>query len=844
MSKDRTTWIKIFLVNHPQEHSGGYTVYKVVETSFPAQSPDLASTRAAWRRWSQIKVLHRELERIHKTLYLSGTFPALPATNYFNRKEANVIEERRLAIQDLLEFCAGFPVLYTSRFFQDLFKMDGNLLEADIKSESSISDTQSLMSISDLAITPSQDLSIDRTPTLTPTPASQSSSPSPSLSLNLPPSSPIPPSSLPLPALSSSSPPTMPSPALAIDPPTLPASTSNSTLQDQDTSPVEPRQEVEGLRNYEDGDGGIPAYITEAARIIADALSLEAEEKFEESITAYRSAIGRLLSSVQGDPDVQRRAAVKKRVAQYISKAEQLVQRELETRSRKESRRVTGIPHLQLFGQLNQLRDYKVINIFDKKIILAENFKTKQQVIFKVLQKSPAVYKKSKTSLLPINISYMVGLVKYFETDDAVYLMLEYCPAGKLWDVVQPLVNQQLQQQQQQEQDEQGALAKPVPGLLKTSESFVLQRQASYAVEMAEDSDSEAGNDISFVHAENASLLVISADQIDHYQCPKEDLEDEEECLNTSREILKDLADQTFTTHREEDIMSRLTGLEEKIRSHLQGNLDGNHSSSDHIEDNHSNSDHTEDNIKHHTEPNNEAMANLKLEDDSRESEEGTERPERKISFQEGLESGQAEVDRPVPRPRLLRKLSEVLPQCPDPNLQDSTFLPDRVVRLWAAELAQVLSSLHYREIIIRDLNPGNVLLDSTGHVKLTYQCEWVSIDRELSQAAVEGHFVAPEVITVSEISPAADWWSYGAILLLLYTGRGPSSLIPTGLDSSIPLSFPPSIPAECQNFISSLLEVYPVNRLGAGSTGSLDIRNHPYFKAFNWNTMAFLDQN
>ena len=90
--------------------------------------------------------------------------------------------------------------------------------------------------------------------------------------------------------------------------------------------------------------------------------------------------------------------------------------------------------------------------------------------------------------------------------------------------------------------------------------------------------------------------------------------------------------------------MSRLTGLEEKIRSHLQGNLDGNHSSSDHIEDNHSNSDHTEDNIKHHTEPNNEAIADLKLEDVSRESEEGTERPERKISFQDGLESGQAEV--------------------------------------------------------------------------------------------------------------------------------------------------------------------------------------------------------
>jgi hypothetical protein len=31
---------------------------------------------------------------------------------------------------------------------------------------------------------------------------------------------------------------------------------------------------------------------------------------------------------------------------------------------------------------------------------------------------------RSKTSLLPINISYMVQLLKYFETDDAVFLML------------------------------------------------------------------------------------------------------------------------------------------------------------------------------------------------------------------------------------------------------------------------------------------------------------------------------------------------------------------------------------------------------------------------------------
>ena len=43
---------------------------------------------------------------------------------------------------------------------------------------------------------------------------------------------------------------------------------------------------------YEDADGGIPVYITQAAQTIATALSLEADEQFEQSIAAYRSAIG------------------------------------------------------------------------------------------------------------------------------------------------------------------------------------------------------------------------------------------------------------------------------------------------------------------------------------------------------------------------------------------------------------------------------------------------------------------------------------------------------------------------------------------------------------------------
>ena len=95
-----------------------------------------------------------------------------------------------------------------------------------------------------------------------------------------------------------------------------------------------------------------------------------------------------------------------------------------ELKTKRSSKRCLGIPHLQLFGQLADLRNYRVKSVLAGKIILAEDDISGQLVIFKTLHKAPAVYKKTKTSLLPINITYMVRLLKYFETDDCVYLML------------------------------------------------------------------------------------------------------------------------------------------------------------------------------------------------------------------------------------------------------------------------------------------------------------------------------------------------------------------------------------------------------------------------------------
>ena len=52
-------WTKIIAIHieySVQDHPGGFTVYRVVQTSFPVNSPDLSTTLSCWKRWSQIKV--------------------------------------------------------------------------------------------------------------------------------------------------------------------------------------------------------------------------------------------------------------------------------------------------------------------------------------------------------------------------------------------------------------------------------------------------------------------------------------------------------------------------------------------------------------------------------------------------------------------------------------------------------------------------------------------------------------------------------------------------------------------------------------------------------------------
>lgn len=89
-----------------------------------------------------------------------------------------------------------------------------------------------------------------------------------------------------------------------------------------DQEPWEPG----GQEDEEDEEGGsAPAYLSQATELITQALRDEKAGAYPAALQGYRDGVHILLQGVPGDPSPARREGVKKKAAEYLKRAEEIL---------------------------------------------------------------------------------------------------------------------------------------------------------------------------------------------------------------------------------------------------------------------------------------------------------------------------------------------------------------------------------------------------------------------------------------------------------------------------------------------------------------------------------------
>ncbi|XP_006890614.1 PREDICTED: LOW QUALITY PROTEIN: ribosomal protein S6 kinase delta-1-like [Elephantulus edwardii] len=167
--------------------------------------------------------------------------------------------------------------------------------------------------------------------------------------------------------------------------------------------------------------------------------------------------------------------------------------------------------------------------------------------------------------------------------------------------------------------------------------------------------------------------------------------------------------------------------------------------------------------------------------------------------------------------------------------LSSRFYIPEDCIQRWAAEMVVALNALHREGIVCRDLNPNNILLNDRGHIQLTYFSRWSEVEDSCDSDAIERMYCAPEVGAITEETEACDWWSLGAVLFELLTGRTLVECHPAGINTHTALNMPEYVSEEARSLIQQLLQFNPMERLGAGVAGVEDIKSHPFFTPVDW---------
>ncbi|KAJ3194252.1 RAC-gamma serine/threonine-protein kinase [Irineochytrium annulatum] len=167
----------------------------------------------------------------------------------------------------------------------------------------------------------------------------------------------------------------------------------------------------------------------------------------------------------------------------------------------------------------------------------------------------------------------------------------------------------------------------------------------------------------------------------------------------------------------------------------------------------------------------------------------------------------------------------------------------------YAAEIYLAVRCLHDHGIVYRDLKLENILLDRTGHIRITdfglarrIECP----DTDDAEIVGTLEYLAPEVLEGLGTSYASDWWALGIVCYEMISACHPFHAderqdIMENILQQAP-GYPAHMSKNAKSFLSALIEKDPRKRLGAGAAGAVEIESHPFMAGIDFAKLIALE--
>uniref|UniRef100_A0A1A9X222 Protein kinase domain-containing protein n=1 Tax=Glossina brevipalpis TaxID=37001 RepID=A0A1A9X222_9MUSC len=409
MSLNLGGWIHNFTVTDTQTHKEGYTLYKITSVVFPRSLPQALSCLVVWKRFHDVKRLHRELKKRQKSLQL----PELPEltdysySSYFKRFDADVIQKRKEHILKLLDFAALHPPLYKCHAFVQFFSEIPSSRPQCRRHTHSIQPEKNINRNKIKSIPGTEDIRYLEIEAGVKAKADN----------------------------------------VYFDN----AANKIKNISNDDNS-IEKIGKASLLAPMASAESSDSDYIYEAALELSYAVKAEVNHEYSEAYTRYKRGVELLLLGSKNDNDEERKFIAKSKIIKYLARADDINEKFLKNPNRNVSSSLLGnfqltvdiagnndinATNFYLERPWNHMAKYKVLRVLGDKVLLVQcvTETQKPQYVMKGIEK-PSSNSPTQSIFLPQHVRYMVDLVAFFQNEQKIFLLLKFAQGGRLFDYI------------------------------------------------------------------------------------------------------------------------------------------------------------------------------------------------------------------------------------------------------------------------------------------------------------------------------------------------------------------------------------------------------------------------